>query len=80
MEESNMINMEELTVAKISQMLADGEISSRQLVLNYMERIALYDKSGPMLNSVLELNPDALFIAEAMDRERAKGKLKSKII
>lgn len=72
-----MINMEELTVAKISQMLADGEISSRQLVLNYMERIALYDKSGPELNSVLELNPDAVYIAEAMDRERAKGKLRS---
>lgn len=72
-----MINMEELTVAKVSQMLADGEISSRQLVLNYMERIALYDKSGPKLNSVLELNPDAVYIAEAMDRERAKGKLRS---
>ena len=42
-----------------------------------MERIALYDKAGPMLNSVLELNPDALFIAEAMDRERAKGRLRS---
>lgn len=72
-----MINMEELTVAEISLMLAEGEISSRHLVLNYMERIALYDKSGPMLNSVLELNPDALFIAEAMDRERAKGRLRS---
>lgn len=72
-----MINMEELTVAEISRMLAEGEISSRKLVLNYMERIALYDKSGPMLNSVLELNPDALFIAEAMDRERAKGRLRS---
>ena len=72
-----MINMEELTVAEISRMLAEAEISSRQLVLNYMERIALYDKSGPMLNSVLELNPDALFIAEAMDRERAKGRLRS---
>lgn len=72
-----MINMEELTVAEISRMLAEGEISSRQLVLNYMERIAFYDKSGPMLNSVLELNPDALFIAEAMDRERAKGRLRS---
>ena len=72
-----MINMEELTVAEISRMLAEGEISSRQLVLNYMERIALYDKSGPTLNSVLELNPDALFIAEAMDRERAKGRLRS---
>lgn len=72
-----MINMEELTVVKISQMLADGEITSRRLVLNYMERIALFDKSGPMLNSVLEINPDALYIAEAMDRERAKGKLRS---
>ena len=70
-----MCNMEELTVAEISRMLAAGEISSRQLVLNYMERIALYDKSGPKLNSVLELNPDAVYIAEAMDRERAKGKL-----
>lgn len=72
-----MFNMEELTVAEISRMLAAGEISSRQLVLNYMERIALYDKSGPKLNSVLELNPDAVYIAEAMDRERAKGKLRS---
>jgi len=72
-----MINMEELTVVKIRQMLESGEITSRQLVLNYMERVALIDKSGPMLNSVLELNPDALYIAEAMDRERAKGKLRS---
>lgn len=72
-----MINMEELTVVEIRRMLESGEISSRQLVLNYMERVALIDKSGPMLNSVLELNPDALYIAEAMDRERAKGKIRS---
>lgn len=72
-----MINMEELTVVKVREMLESGEITSRQLVLNYMERIALIDKSGPMLNSVLELNPDALYIAEAMDRERAKGKVRS---
>ena len=54
-----MINMEELTVVKVREMLESGEITSRQLVLNYMERIALIDKSGPMLNSVLELNPDS---------------------
>lgn len=72
-----MIQMEELTVARIRELLGSGQITSRQLVLNYMERIALIDKSGPKLNSVLELNPDALYIAEAMDRERAKGKLRS---
>ncbi|MDE6921986.1 MAG: amidase, partial [Oscillospiraceae bacterium] len=69
--------MEELTVSGIRRMLENGQTTSRELVLNYMERIARIDKSGPMLNSVLELNPDALYIAEAMDRERAKGKVRS---
>ncbi len=68
-----MIQMEELTVKRIREALDSGEITSRELVLAYMERIAKIDKSGPMLNSVLEINPDALYIAEAMDRERAKG-------
>ena len=72
-----MVNMEELTVAQLQEMLAKGEVTSRELVAGYMERIARIDKSGPCLNSVLELNPDALFIAEAMDRERAKGRLRS---
>lgn len=72
-----MIPMEELTVSGIRRMLENGQATSRELVLNYMERIARIDKSGPMLNSVLELNPDALYIAEAMDRERAKGKIRS---
>lgn len=72
-----MISMEELTVERIREMLDAGQITSRELVLNYMDRIAKIDKSGPMLNSVLELNPDALYIAEAMDRERAKGKVRS---
>ena len=47
----------------IRRMLENGQATSRELVLNYMERIARIDKSGPMLNSVLELNPDALYIA-----------------
>ena len=68
-----MIQMEELTVKRIREALDSGEITSRELVLAYMERVAKIDKSGPMLNSVLEINPDALYIAEAMDRERAKG-------
>ncbi len=72
-----MVKLEELTVSQIRDMLQTGETTSYQLVLGYMERIAKIDKSGPMLNSVIELNPDALYIAQAMDRERAKGKLRS---
>ena len=72
-----MLQLEELTVARIREMLEKGETTSYELVLGYMDRIASIDKSGPMLNSVIELNPDALYIAEAMDRERAKGKLRS---
>lgn len=72
-----MENMEELTVVQIQTLLATGQTTSRDLVAGYMERIAHIDKSGPCLNSVLELNPDALYIAEAMDRERAKGRLRS---
>ena len=44
----------------------------RELVKAYLDRIARYDKAGPCLNSVLEVNPDAMFIAEAMDLERAR--------
>ncbi|MGZ4032015.1 MAG: amidase family protein, partial [Tumebacillaceae bacterium] len=50
--------------------MASGEVTSAQLVLLYFDRIARFDKNGPKLNSVLELNPDALFIAEALDLER----------
>ncbi|MBR0114734.1 MAG: amidase, partial [Firmicutes bacterium] len=72
-----MVDVIELTVEKARMMLEAGETTSEELVKTYMERIALIDKSGPCLNSVLELNPDALFIAQAMDRERAMGKVRS---
>lgn len=72
-----MNGIEELSVAQIREMLEQGRITSYELVLRYMERVALIDKSGPRLNSVLELNPDAVYIAEAMDRERAKGRVRS---
>ncbi|WP_053361560.1 amidase family protein [Bacillus sp. FJAT-27251] len=61
----------EATIDEMQEKLASGELTSRDLVLMYMSRIALYDKSGPRINSVLELNPDALHIAMALDAERA---------
>ncbi len=65
-----MHSIEEITIAGIQEAFDSGELTSWDLTAAYMERIADIDTSGPALNSVLELNPDALYIAEAMDRER----------
>ncbi len=72
-----MFQVEEKSARQLAASLAKGETTSYELVLTYMERIARIDKSGPTLNSVLELNPDALYIAGAMDRERKKGRVRS---
>lgn len=56
--------------------MAAGKLSARSLVQQYLARIAAIDKAGPRLNSVIETNPDALRIAEDMDRERAAGKVR----
>ncbi|MBC8080031.1 MAG: amidase [Gorillibacterium sp.] len=61
----------EATIADIQAAMESGELTSKQLVLMYWERILESDKNGLTINSVLELNPDALFIAEALDIERS---------
>ncbi|MCL6459370.1 MAG: amidase [Gorillibacterium sp.] len=61
----------EATIADIQAAMESGELTSKQLVLMYWERIAESDKNGLTINSVLELNPDALFVAEALDVERS---------
>jgi amidase len=54
--------------------MASGRITSKQLTSLYLARIKAVDKAGPKLNAVIEVNPDALSIAEALDAERkAKG-------
>lgn len=68
--------VEEATIKQIQQAMASGLVMSRSVTMMYMERIAQYDKSGISLNSVLELNPDAIFIAERLDLERSQGKLR----
>ncbi|WP_379163583.1 amidase family protein [Paenibacillus sp. sgz5001063] len=61
----------EATIPEIQSLLDTGDITSKQLVLMYLERIAEHDKSELTVNSVLEINPDALFIAESLDVERS---------
>ncbi len=54
--------------------LTTGAFSSRELCAYYLDRIAALDKNGPAVNSVIELNPQALDIARALDDERARGR------
>lgn len=61
----------EATISSTQEALEAGELTSHKLVLAYFDRIASHDKAGLTINSVLELNPDALFIASALDSERA---------
>lgn len=68
--------LEEVTIKHMQDAMASGEVTSRDLTATYLERIAQFDKSGPVLNSVLEINPVAIFIAERLDAERRQGKLR----
>ncbi len=68
--------MEEWSIKELQHKMTSGELSSRQLCELYLERIQQIDRSGPALNAIIELNPDALAIAEALDRERKIGKVR----
>ncbi len=65
--------LEEATITDLQARMREGTLTSRELTLAYLGRIADLDKSGPRLNAVIELNPDALGAAEASDAERRAG-------
>jgi amidase len=66
--------LNEMSVAQLQEGMASGRYTSRRLVELYLQRISLVDAAGPRLRAVIETNPDALAIADALDAERkAKG-------
>ena len=66
--------LQDMTIAELQSDMRSGKYTSRRLVELYLQRIDELDQAGPKLNQVLETNPDALEIAEALDRERqSKG-------
>ncbi len=72
--EPKPFDLDEITVAELQEGMQSGKFTSRSIVQKYLGRIEAIDKRGPALNSVIELNPDALSIADSMDAERkAKG-------
>jgi amidase len=63
----------DMTVAQMQQAMAAGTLTSVQLTQFYIDRILKLDQNGPGVNSVIELNPDALGIAKDLDFMRNKG-------
>ena len=66
--------LDEITIDDLQKAFLSGQYSSRSLAEMYLAHIQEIDKAGPMVNSVIELNPEALEIADALDQElKAKG-------
>lgn len=66
--------LEEITIAQLQQGYKDGKYTVRDVVSAYLDRIAKIDENGPALNAIIIINPDALQIAEDLDRQMAEGK------
>jgi amidase len=66
--------LDEITITELQDGMKSGKFSARSLVEKYTARINEIDKQGPAVNAVIELNPEAEAIADALDQERkAKG-------
>jgi amidase len=63
--------LEEASAAQLQEWMTAGRYTARQIAQLYLDRIEQIDRHGPTLRSVIEINPDALTIADALDKERA---------
>ena len=68
------MTLQEWSISELQDKMTSGELTARQLAGLYLERIESLDKNGPRVNSIIELNPDVLAIADALDEERRSGK------
>ena len=66
------VELDEITIGSLQDGMRGGRYSAQALVRKYLARIKAIDAAGPSLRSVIEINPDALAIAAALDRERAQ--------
>jgi amidase len=66
----------EKTVVELQEALTRGLVASEDVVRAYLRRLAMYDRNGPVLRSMLALNPHAISDARALDRERAAGRVR----
>jgi amidase len=66
----------EKSIPDLQQSMQSGAVTSKQLTAAFLERIRAYDKAGPRLNAMIAINSRALDAAEALDRERAAGRVR----
>jgi amidase len=73
-EEVRAFELDEITITELQEGMRAGKFTARSIAEKYLARIETVDARGPALRSVIETNPEALAIAEALDKERkAKG-------
>jgi amidase len=70
---NTVFELDEETISSLRKKLNSGEYTSQQLVQLYLKRIESIDQNGAKLNSIIEINPEAIAIAVAMDKELKVG-------
>ena len=75
-EPTDDFQLNETTITALQKEMAEGRLTAEKITQLYIDRIQKIDKAGPMLNAVIEMNPDALSIARSLDAERKAGKLR----
>lgn len=68
--------LSEVSITDLQARLQSGKTTARDLCQQYLARIAEINAKGPAINAIIELNPDALSIADTLDKERKAGKLR----
>src|SRR5205807_4120589 len=68
--------LEEATIGDLQSAMASGRQTARSITQLYLNRIADLDRKGPTLRHVIEVNPDALSIADSLDQERKAGRVR----
>jgi len=71
--------LDEATINDLQTGMASGKYTTQSLIQKYLDRIAEIDKNGPGINSVIEINPEALAIAAALDNERKTGRVRGQL-
>jgi len=72
-------DLEEATIADLQAGMSSGRMTSHSITQQYMARIEELDRKGPTLRHVLEVNPNALAIADSLDRERKSGRVRGSL-
>jgi len=68
-QQESVIDLDEMTVAEMQEGMRTGRFTARSLTDAYLRKIEATDKRGPAVNAIIELNPDAVAIADSLDRE-----------